>query len=163
MPISYSVDGKQYITLTAGPLTGVAGGFGSVSAQWGTNARIHPRRLMTFALDAKTPLPATPLTARIKPLAAPQIKVDAKLAEAGGAAYIRCVTCHGPGAVAGGAAPDLRASALLLSHESFAGLLRSNALVSKGMPQFDDLSDQQIEQLRHYVRQKANETLAAKR
>jgi len=163
VPISYSVDGKQYVTLTAGPLTGVAGGFGSVSAQWGTNARIHPRRLMTFALDAKTPLPATPLTARIKPLAAPQIKVDAKLAEAGGAAYIRCVTCHGPGAVAGGAAPDLRASALLLSHESFAGLLRSNALVSKGMPQFDDLSDQQIEQLRHYVRQKANETLAAKR
>jgi len=158
-PITYSAGGKQYITLTAGPMTGVSGGFGQVSAQWGTVPRVHPRRLVTFVLDGKTPLPATPALQQVKPIAAPGMKVDAKLAQAGGDVYIRCMTCHGPAALAGGTAPDLRASPLLLTHDAFAALLRGKSLVARGMPQFEELTDQEIEQLRHFVRQQADTAL----
>lgn len=158
-PITYSAGGKQYITLTAGPMTGVSGGFGQVSAQWGTVPRVHPRRLVTFVLDGKTPLPATPALQQVKPIAAPGMKVDAKLAQAGGDVYIRCMTCHGPAALAGGNAPDLRASPLLLTHDAFAALLRGKSLVARGMPQFEELTDQEIEQLRHFVRQQADAAL----
>jgi quinohemoprotein ethanol dehydrogenase len=158
-PITYSAGGKQYITLTAGPMTGVSGGFGQVSAQWGTVPRGNPRRLVTFVLDGKTPLPATPALQQVKPIAAPGMKVDAKLAQAGGDVYIRCMTCHGPAALAGGNAPDLRASPLLLTHDAFAALLRGKSLVARGMPQFEELTDQELEQLRHFVRQQADAAL----
>jgi quinohemoprotein ethanol dehydrogenase len=115
---------------------------------------------VTFVLDGKTPLPLTPALQQVKPIAAPGMKVDAKLAEAGGGVYIRCMTCHGPAALAGGNAPDLRASPLLLTHDAFASLLRGKSLVARGMPQFDELTDTEIEQLRHFVRQQADAALA---
>jgi quinohemoprotein ethanol dehydrogenase len=68
--------------------------------------------------------------------------------------------CHGMGVVAGGIAPDLRASPVPLSQEAFAHVVRDGALVTRGMPQFAELSDEQLESLRHFLRQKAREDLA---
>ena len=159
VPITYSVDGKQYVTITSGPLKGTAGGLGSVSAQWGTDSRLHPKRLLTFVLDGTAKLPPTPPPQRAKPLAAPDFKVDPALARAGAADYIRCIVCHGPGVVAGGIAPDLRASPLVLSRDGFAALLHGDSLVEKGMPQYAELSDVQLDGLRHFIRSKAEEAL----
>ena len=52
-PITFSVNGRQYVAMLSGPLHGSVGGFGSMAAQFGWNAREHPRRLLAFALDAK--------------------------------------------------------------------------------------------------------------
>jgi quinohemoprotein ethanol dehydrogenase len=64
--------------------------------------------------------------------------------------------CHGPGAVAGGSAPDLRASTIPLSTADFAAVVRDGRLESRGMPKFPELSDRELEALRHYIRYRAS-------
>jgi quinohemoprotein ethanol dehydrogenase len=159
VPITYSVNGRQYLTITSGPLHGSTAAFGSLSARWGWQSRDHPRRLLTFTLDGKTRLPPTPAPSFAKPLAAPEFRIDSAKAEAGSREYMRCLLCHGTAAVAGGNAPDLRASPVLLSAEGFAAIVRAGALVSRGMPQFAEMSDAQLESLRHYVRARARASL----
>ncbi|HLZ99456.1 MAG TPA: PQQ-dependent dehydrogenase, methanol/ethanol family [Steroidobacteraceae bacterium] len=159
VPITYSANGRQYVTITSGPLNGATAAFGSVSARWGWESRGHPRRLLTFTLDGKAHLPQSPAPSIPKPLAAPEFKLDPAMAEAGSREYSRCVLCHGTGLVAGGNAPDLRASPVPLSAAAFAAIVRDGTLVSRGMPQFAELSDAQLDSLRHFVRAKARESL----
>jgi quinohemoprotein ethanol dehydrogenase len=161
-PITYSVAGVQYITLTAGPLGGSTAGFGSISARWGWDSRIHPRRLLTFKLDGRATLPPTAPRQMAVPLAAPEFVLDAKLAKQGEADYSRCVLCHGMGVVSGGISPDLRASPVPLSAEAFNHIVRDGSLVARGMPKFPELTDAQLDGLRHFLRQKAREALAAR-
>jgi quinohemoprotein ethanol dehydrogenase len=160
VPITYSANGRQYVTITSGPLNGATAAFGSVSARWGWESRGHPRRLLTFTLDGKARLPPTSTPAFAKPLEAPEFKIDPAKVEAGSREYVRCLLCHGTDVVAGGNAPDLRASLVLLSASGFAVIVRGGALVSRGMPQFAELSDAQLDSLRHYVRAKARESRA---
>jgi len=161
-PISYSVGGKQYISVLTG-VNGSPSAFGSPSAQFGWQARVHPKRLLTFALDGKAELPASPPPALAVPLNDPQFKVDAALAERGKALFGQktCLVCHGAGAVASGGAPDLRASPLVLSAPAFAQVVRDGILEAKGMPRFAELSDAELTSLRHYLRARARESLAA--
>lgn len=160
-PITYSVDGKQYVTITAGPLGGSTAAFGSISARWGWDARVHPRRLLTFVLDGKAQLPPTPPRQPAVPLAAPGFTVDARHVKRGEAVYPKCVLCHGMGVVAGGIAPDLRASPVPLSTEAFGHIVRDGSLVARGMPAYPELTDEQLVGLQHFLRFKARESLAA--
>ena len=57
--------------------------------------------------------------------------------------------------VAGGYAPDLRASSVPLSAEAFAAIVRDGALLNRGMPSFSEFSDDELSALRHYIRQRA--------
>ncbi|NGY04191.1 PQQ-dependent dehydrogenase, methanol/ethanol family [Solimonas terrae] len=153
-PISYEVDGKQYISIPAG----WAGGqmlLGSLSAQHGWVGRDHPRRLLTFVLDGDARLPPTPPPAQVAPLAAPEFKIDPALAEKGKYVYQQCVICHGVAAVAGGYAPDLRASQIPLSTAAFTAVVRDGGLLARGMPQFSELSDEDILALQNYIRDRA--------
>ena len=63
-------------------------------------------------------------------------------------------------AVSGGAAPDLRASTAVLDAELFDRIVRGGALTAAGMPAFADLTDTELEGLRHYIRQQAELGLA---
>jgi quinohemoprotein ethanol dehydrogenase len=161
VPITYSVDGRQYVTITAGPLGGSTAAFGSISGRWGWDPRVHPRRLLTFALDATATLPPTPPRKPAVPLEGPEFKVDAAKAKQGEYEYSRCTLCHGMGIVGGGIAPDLRASPVMLSAEAFAHVVRDGSLAPRGMPRFAELSDAQLQALQHFVRQKARADLAA--
>jgi len=123
---------------------------------------VHPRRLIAFSLEGNADLPASPLPAVPVPLAAREFPVKAELAMGGRAQYEgACVFCHGGGAVAGGMAPDLRASGVVLSETGFADVVRGGARLQKGMPAFRELSDEQLLELRHYIRQMAEAGLAA--
>ncbi len=159
VPITYTANGRQYLTITSGPLNGPTAAFGSASARWGWESRGHPRRLLTFTLDGKAWLPMSPPPSFAKAIAAPEFNVDPVKAEAGGREYVRCLLCHGTAVVAGGNAPDLRASPVLLSAAAFAAIVRDGTLVSRGMPGFSELSDAQLESLRHFVRARARESL----
>ncbi|NKF21472.1 PQQ-dependent dehydrogenase, methanol/ethanol family [Solimonas marina] len=154
-PISYEVDGKQYVTIPAG----WAGGqmlLGSLSAQHGWVGRDHPRRILTFVLDGQVKLPPSPPPSRPTPLADADFHVDPVLAKKGEALYGRsCVICHGVAVVAGGYAPDLRASAIPLSSAAFTSVVRDGGLVTRGMPPFAELSDDDLLALQHYIRQRA--------
>ncbi|MBT2186075.1 PQQ-dependent dehydrogenase, methanol/ethanol family [Sphingobium nicotianae] len=155
-PISFSVGGKQYITVMAGPPSGSPAAILPQQSQFGWRYRDHPRRLLTFVLDGTGKLPATAAPGPEKPLVSDELIPDPKLAKTGATSFNKnCMTCHGVGAVASGAAPDLRASPLVLSRESFAMIVRTGALKSAGMPDFPEIGDAELDALRHYVRQQA--------
>ena len=156
-PITFEADGRQYVAILSGPLGGSVGGFGSISAQFGWNAREHPRRLLAFMLDGRATLPPTPPPRQVEPILAPEFAVDPAAVQLGLAQYTRCMLCHGPGAIAGGTAPDLRASTIPLTADTFAAVVRNGSLESRGMPRFAELTDQELEALRHYIRYRARQ------
>ena len=162
VPITFSVEGKQYVAVTAGPLGGSTAAFGPISGRWGWDARVHPRRLLVFTLDGAAKLPPTPPAQPAVPLEGEGFKVDARKVKQGQFEYEHCTLCHGMGIVAGGIAPDLRASPVMLSAESLAHVVREGSLAQRGMPAFPEMSDAQLEAIAHYVRQKARQDLAAR-
>jgi quinohemoprotein ethanol dehydrogenase len=160
-PITYSVDGHQYVTVVAG--WGAAGPayLGSLAAQHGWVARKHVHQLLTFQIDGKAKMPIQPPPELVTPLDDPTLKLEATRVAAGEQIYAqRCLACHGLAAVAGGFAPDLRASAVAMKGESFASVVRGGALELRNMPKFDELSAEDVENLRLYVRSRARETRA---
>ncbi|MBX9605702.1 MAG: PQQ-dependent dehydrogenase, methanol/ethanol family [Gammaproteobacteria bacterium] len=160
-PITYSVDGKQYVAQLVG--WGGAGLLtGSLAAQHGWKYGVHPRRLLTFALGGKAPMPPSPPPAFAKPLDVPDFKVDDKLAAEGLALYAKsCVQCHGSGVVSGGTAPDLRESPMPLTLAGFKSVVVDGGRLARGMPKFAEITDGELERLQHYIRQQARASLAA--
>jgi len=154
-PITYMAGGRQYVTVVTN-FTGTAAIFGPLSEQFGWDYRTQKRRVLTFVLDGAVKLPAA--APHTSPVMAddPAFAVDPNKAKVGVDAFGKnCLICHGPGAIAGGAAPDLRVSLIPLSAEAFERIVRDGALVSAGMPRFAELSATQIDALRHYIRQEA--------
>ena len=119
------------------------------------------RRLVAFSLEGTATLPPQPPPRVPVPLTAPEFKVDTATAMRGSRVFnARCLMCHGPGAIAAGQAPDLRASAVVLSAEAFATVVRGGALLQRGMPRFGEFTDDRLEALRHYIRWQASSALA---
>ena len=139
----------------------MAGVGGPISAMHGWAYGVHKRYLVAFSLDGKAALPVQPPPTFATPLKA-DFTVNPALAQTGAASFARCAGCHGPGAVAAGMAPDLRASFVVTSDEPFARLLRSGARAARGMPAFVDITDQELTALQHYIRQQAEAALRQK-
>ena len=155
-PISYTVKGRQMVSVIVGPPSGSPSATLPEQAKFGWNYRNHPRMLLTFALDGKAKLPAIAKHAPEAPNMSRELVPDPKLAAAGGAIFNNaCMTCHGVGAVASGGAPDLRASPVPLDRDTFTQIVKDGALLKQGMPKFGDLSAVDLDALRHYIRQQA--------
>ncbi len=152
-PITYSVNGKQYVTVITG--SGGAGGgyFGEGTKPFNIDYRTTPRRVLTFAIGGKEKLPATPPpTPPIAP-SDPDFVPNAAVALRGNIMYhAACGICHGGRGLASGTAPDLRASSVPAQKEAFDAILRDGALVPQGMPRFEDMSDADREAVRQYLR-----------
>ncbi len=150
-PISYAVDGKQYITVLTG--MGTSGSYlGPLLERFDLNPATQSRRVLTFVLDGKAVLP-TRSHEPVQIAADDDFKPQPDSQHRGLVLYAqRCGVCHGFRAVAVGAAPDLRGSAVPRSSEAFSAVLKRGTLVSGGMPQFDELSDGEIEDIRQYLR-----------
>ena len=157
-PVTYSVNGKQYIALLVGWGGGAAGIGGEHAEKFGWPYGVHPRRLVTFSLEGKAVLPESPPARTVVPIPDQYMfSVDDALADEGAFEYETvCGPCHGPAAKAAGMAPDLRASAILFSAEEFAGVVRDGSRLSMGMPRYADLDDEELLALRHYIRRAAN-------
>lgn len=159
-PISYEVDGKQYVTV----LTGSGGSLvlkGDVYRQYAIGYREQARRVLTFVLGGKASLPAaTPY--RFEPIADPGYTSNAEAQQRGFAVYSQtCVMCHGrDGDASGGNAPDLRASLLILDRRQFTAIVKDGTLRQQGMPRFDDISPAVVEDIRAYLRMLAHQARA---
>jgi quinohemoprotein ethanol dehydrogenase len=151
-PITYAVDNRQFVTVVTG--TGASGGsFSAGTARYGIDYFSMPRRVLTFALDAQGTLPPAPPPLRLAPPNDPTYRRNEALEGQGVVMYHKaCGLCHGALAVAAGSAPDLRLAAVTLDRASFEAILRQGQLVPQGMPQFADLSVDDIESIRQYVR-----------
>lgn len=158
-PMTYSVGGKQYVSVLAG-YGGSAAAVGNVmNVGWKYSG---PRRLLTFALDGKVVLPASPPPSlKVDVKDDPAEVLDPKQIAMGRAIFIACAACHGRNAVAvGGPAPDLRESAIPLNPEAFWTVVHDGALMPRGMPRFDTFSKAQIEAIRQFIRSTSRAQLA---
>ncbi|BAV63658.1 PQQ-dependent dehydrogenase, methanol/ethanol family [Sphingobium cloacae] len=150
-PISYSVDGKQYITV----LTGFRSSFPN-SPNW--DYAQQSRRVLTFTIGGTKVLPKVEM-ADMPIQDDPAFVVDPAKAKIGAGIYnTSCVICHGVGMMAGGAAPDLRKSGVPLDADTFRSVVHDGALMARGMGAFGQLTDAELEGLRHYIRLQARET-----
>jgi quinohemoprotein ethanol dehydrogenase len=153
-PITYKVNGKQYIAL----LVGWGGIFSGVGNDLGWSYGAHRRRLISFSLDGKADMPALPPPSFANPIIDPGFVVNENLAATGEAIFGLCSWCHGGGAMAKGMAPDLRASSVPLKLESFAEVVRAGTRAKKAMPMFPDMTDDQLTAIMHYIRKRANDS-----
>jgi len=155
-PISYSVGGKQYVSVVAGGRFLISQGLEQVP-----DYRTQQWRVLTFALDGTDRLPAK--TTQPAPFQDdPAFRVDpAKAAAGNGTFMLRCVGCHGFQAIAGGAAPNLLRSPIPLDFGALKSVLHDGVLLQNGMPKFEELTDEQIAQIQHFIRQRAREEIAA--
>lgn len=161
-PITYEAAGKQYVSV----LVGYGGSTQTLSrftrAGWAYGAQ--PRRLLTFALDAKAKLPHTPpRDFSFAPLDDPSITIDESAAARGARLYNTksCVVCHGLDAISSGApGPDLRASGIAGDLEGFREFVRGGQLAAFGMPRFDNINDAEMRDLYMYIRRAARAAAA---
>ena len=161
-PITYSLDGKQFIALPVGWGGGAAMLGGTMAGQHGWAYGAHPRRLLVFALGGEAELPETPGPIFAKPLDDPSFEIDTRLAEKGEDLWGRtCFWCHGPAAVASGGAPDLRSSGVMFDIEALKKVVLGGQRISRGMPSYDgQLDESDVLTLQHYVRLKARNSLS---
>ena len=163
-PITYSVQGRQYISVIAGWGGSAPGFFGSQVGRYGWDPRRQHHRLLTFVLNGKGQLPVDVVApTRVELIDDASVIVDNSKAQLGATVYARnCVACHGFDAIAGGYAPDLRASPVPLTADAFAAVVKNGGLVARGMPQFGEFSDTELEALRHYLRARARKDLQSR-
>jgi quinohemoprotein ethanol dehydrogenase len=159
-PISYRVGGKQYVTVLTGSGSQGGGILATGNEAYRTDYRL-PRQILTFAIggtDKLPPFQLPPLT----PPADPDFKPDQARIMQGAMAFASgsCIVCHGMNAIGGGAAPDLRYSPTIVDPAAFRAIVKDGALKPAGMPQFAHLSDEQLEDMRYYLRARAQQAPA---
>jgi len=158
-PISYAVEGKQYVAVVVGWGGGLPLAGGRVAQMAGS---VNRSRLLVFSLDAREQLPAPVEQAR--ELAPPPLTATPEQVALGKSLFAaRCMPCHGDGAVGGGVVPDLR-YASAQTHAEFDAIVRGGLRHQKGMVGFAQvLSGEGVEAIHAYVIKRAHDALAEQR
>ncbi|HUL41712.1 MAG TPA: PQQ-dependent dehydrogenase, methanol/ethanol family [Burkholderiales bacterium] len=158
-PVTYEVNGEQYIAV----MVGWGGAYplleGSQSGASGNTRNIS--RVLAFKLGGKTKLPPVRDTTKLV-LNPPPDTADAETVASGERLFDQyCSVCHGEGAVSGGVVPDLRASSYL-ADETFYDVLLHGGLKGAGMASFATVLDrEQATAIRKYLIYKSNKDKAA--
>ena len=150
-PITYMVDGRQYVSVLVGYGGGVMATANFNKTYW--DYRL-PRRLLTFTLDGAAELDIGEAYAPVV-LDDEELVIDEDAVELGAVLYQknRCVMCHGVNArTVGGQAPDLGRSGIALSVEALGQFLREGSVTKYGMPAYPELTDEQVNALYMYIR-----------
>lgn len=158
-PITFGFKGKQYVSILTGP-GGTPGEGGYPSLQQGWKYGLHPRRLLTFALDGKAVLPDTPAPDfKVASLDKPDLQLDPVKVEYGARLYhTSCSACHGGEVIGGGAAPDLRESSAAFDPVTLQQVVTGGALISRGMPKLD-FTSAELNDIYQYIRYAAREEI----
>jgi quinohemoprotein ethanol dehydrogenase len=153
-PITYTVDGVQYVTVMAG-WGGAAGlmntpAVGAAKPGWG--------RILTFALDGAATLKTPPYGHKDPPVPAITTKQNPQTVHEGALLFnSHCFFCHGLNAVAG-PLPDLRYSSTEIL-DSLESIVLGGARASDGMPSYKKiLTAKEVEAIRAYIISRAQET-----
>ncbi len=151
-PISYMVDGEQYIAVAAG-------WGGSVPLFGGGITPIHSgsNRILVYKLGGTVTLPPKPRQAAIP--AQPPVNGTPEDVAHGESLYDQyCQNCHGLNVISGGMIPDLRQ----LPHEDhqfFASIVLNGTKSRQGMPPFGDvLSESDAQDIHNFILKRASES-----
>lgn len=155
-PMTYSVNGKQYVAVEVGwggiyPIS--MGGVGRTSG-WTVNHSY----IAAFSLDGKAKLPA--LNNRGFLPVKPPAQYDQKVVDNGYFQYqTYCQTCHGDNGEGAGMLPDLRWAGAIRHQDAFYNVVGRGALTAYGMDRFDtSMTPDEIEAIRQYLIKRANDT-----
>jgi quinohemoprotein ethanol dehydrogenase len=153
-PVSYMLDGVQYVTVMAG-----WGGDPGIKnfPKWGIT-KPGFGRILTFALGGTAKLEIAPFGHSGPPKPAIRINASRETVHEGNILYrTHCYHCHGFNAVAG-SLPDLRYATAEV-HKQFSSIVLGGARESRGMPSFKDLlNDTQVHAIEAYVLSRAEES-----
>ncbi len=162
-PISYEIDGEQYIAVTAGWGTALplAGGTGIRDGAARVASSVMGRVLVykiggAAKLEANFPFVPDPV-----PTA--EDFGSAAVVEQGKEVYFNnCMVCHGDSVQSGGIVTDLRWSGVPATKDGFAEVVMDGKYASSGMASFKEkLTPQDVESVRAYIVNRANEDAAA--
>ena len=148
-PISYEIDGEQYVSINVG----WGGIFALLFGEYvQTESLPNVSRVLTFKLGAEGQLPDIEWQPVVE-FNPPELTASEDTIMAGFVAYQdTCMGCHGTNAVSGLLVPDLRASALLHSAEAWDSVVLDGARVEAGMPPFGEyLDENESDAIRAYV------------
>ncbi len=137
-PVSYEIDGEQYVAVASGWGGAYALAYGGVVP---TGSEAGVGRVLVFKLGGQEMLPGVSAIPAgiVKP---PAQTASPETVTAGFEAYMRyCATCHGDHAVSSGLLPDLRRSPHLQSQEAWDAVVRGGALSALGMGNFGENVD----------------------
>jgi quinohemoprotein ethanol dehydrogenase len=152
-PMTYEVDGTQYIAVLAG-----WGGPEVLGNRATGKGKVAPGKLLSFAIGGTATLP--PYQRVVQPVPMPTFHLAASRAEIekGRVLFATfCARCHGAEVVSGGSVPDLR-HATAGTHEKFEEIVRGGALREAGMPSFsEDVTTAQVRLIQAYVLDRARE------
>ncbi|WP_199885097.1 PQQ-dependent dehydrogenase, methanol/ethanol family [Pseudomonas bohemica] len=156
-PISYEVDGEQYIAVMAG----AGGGMRLTTALMTAGDNVSTQgRLLAFKIGGQAKLPDKVPTVSGPPPPTPALTAEPSALQQGYVLYqTHCAACHGLNAIGGGVVPDLR---YLTSdkHDFFTAIV-GGALAPLGMPNFSrKLQPEQIELIHQYVIERSQELSA---
>ena len=153
-PITYGVDDVQYITL----MVGWGGGAGLINPPGIGPVKPGFGRILTFALDGRTPLRVPQFGHAAPPVPPLPVTASAATIKQGWALYERhCLGCHGVNAIAG-SLPDLRYASMQV-HGQFEEIVLGGARAFLGMPGFGDLLNvEQVKVIQQYVLWRAHES-----
>jgi quinohemoprotein ethanol dehydrogenase len=136
-PVTYLVDGEQYVSVMAGWGGGFALAAGDAARAAGTTN--NEGHLLTFKLGGTAKLPV--MVQEERELAAIPAELDPEQVKAGMRNFNRyCTVCHGPAAVGGGVIKDLRTSTPE-TYDAIAEIVVRGAYRERGMPRFGDWLD----------------------
>ena len=147
-PVTYSIDGEQYVSVVAG--WGGAYALASGVPRHRNNV-LEEGRILTFKLGGKAELPKTEVTLMKLP-EPPALEYTPEQVNAGASLYAQyCSVCHGGGVLSSGTLPDLRYASASV-HAAWDAIVRQGAFSSKGMPKFDHvLSEADAHAVHAYV------------
>ena len=149
-PITYEIDGVQYVAVNAG----WGGGAAQIERGAGTAMNRASARLLVFRLGAKKQLPPLPPAAPIPD--PPPLRASEDVVRKGSEVYGRtCAQCHGQLAVGG--VKDLR-QMTRETHAQFNDIVLRGLRLQKGMASFAGLlSVEEVEAVHAYLIARANE------
>lgn len=156
-PVTYSVDGEQYVAVVAG--WGGAYGLASGVPRHHNNV-LEEGRLLVYKLGGKQELPKQEV-AFIDLPKPPAMETTKEETDKGALLYHQyCSVCHGGGLVSSGSLPDLR-YASADTHQAFDAIVRGGAFQGKGMPKFDHvLGEADARAIQAYIVTATNNTIA---
>jgi len=153
-PVTYQVNGVQYISVMAG--------WGGADALFNApnRGKVKPGygRILTFALNGNAALKVTPFGHTEPPTPAITRKASPQEIKEGGVLFnANCAPCHGLNAVAG-PLPDLR-YASKSTHENFENIVLEGEKEPLGMPSFKEiLKPDQVRSIEAYILRRASES-----
>ena len=159
-PISYAVDGEQYVAIMAG--TGGSWAMIGGDSNMKGFALENESRLLVFKLGGTAQLPAPTTFTRPPMTPPPHTASDETIAMGAPLFETHCGSCHGAGVIGVGLLPDLRRSPYLNDPEAFAQVVIGGALAPNGMASFASvLNQEQAQAVRAYIIMRANQDAPA--